>query len=200
MYPIVESICIVNKQLRNIELHNQRFENACRKLFGQINSKTPGQIISIPADISNERYKCRLTYDGENYDYNIQSYVQRKIETLKIVHDNNIDYSVKTSNRSNLDALFKKRGTCDDIIIIKNGLVTDTWAANIILLDGDEWITPSTPLLNGVQREYLLSTGQVHERIIREEDLKKYKKMKHINAMNDFAHAPEIETKTGIIS
>jgi 4-amino-4-deoxychorismate lyase len=200
MYPIVESICIVNKQLRHIELHNQRFREACLKLLGRDAGKTPEQIIKIPQNIDNGRYKCRLTYDGNQFNFTIEPYIQRKIESLKIVHNNVIEYSIKTTMRKQLDELFKQRESCDDIVIIKNGFVSDAWAANIILFDGRRWVTPSTPLLNGIQRQYLLASGQISERRVIESDLKKYQKIKLINAMIDFRQAPIIEINTGLFA
>lgn len=198
MYPIVESICIVNKQLRHIELHNRRFREACLKLLGRDADKTPEQIIKIPQNIDNGRYKCRLTYDGNQFDYTIEPYIQRKIESLKIVHNNVIEYSIKTTMRKQLDELFKQRESCDDIVIIKNGFVSDAWAANLILFDGEKWVTPSTPLLKGIQRQYLLTSGQICEHLIREKDLKKFKKIKLINAMTDFTQSTAIEVNTGL--
>lgn len=200
MYPIVESICIVNKQLRHIELHNRRFIEACLKLFRQDAGKTLEQIIKIPQNIDNERYKCRLTYNGNQFDYTIEPYIQRKIESLKIVHNNVIEYSIKTTMRKQLDELFAQRDSCDDIVIIKNGFVSDACAANIILFDEKKWVTPSTPLLNGIQRQYLLASGQIFERRVSESDLKKYQKIKLINAMLDFKQAPIIEINTGLFT
>ncbi|MBN1769126.1 MAG: aminotransferase class IV [Prolixibacteraceae bacterium] len=198
MYPIVESICIVNKQFRHIELHNQRFIEACRTHFGKDAGKTPENIIQIPQNIDNKRHKCRLTYDGNHFDYSIEPYIQRKIESLRIVHSNSIEYSIKTTMRNQLDKLFMQREGCDDIIIIKNGFVSDAWAANLILFDGEKWVTPSTPLLKGIQRQYLLNSNKIFEHLISENDLKKFKKIKLINAMTDFAHAPVIEVDTGL--
>lgn len=198
MYPIVESICIVNKQFRHLVLHNQRFIEACRNHFGKDAGKTPEQIVKIPQNIDNGRYKCRLTYDGNQFDYTIEPYVQRKIESLKIVHSNSIEYSIKTTMRNQLDKLFKQREGCDDIVIIKNGFVSDAWAANLILFDGEKWVTPSTPLLKGIQRQYLLTSGQICEHLIREKDLKKFKKIKLINAMTDFTQSTAIEVNTGL--
>ena len=39
----------------------------------------------------------------------------------------------------------------DEILITRNGLLTDTSIANIALFNGKEWHTPKHPLLKGVQ-------------------------------------------------
>jgi 4-amino-4-deoxychorismate lyase len=45
---------------------------------------------------------------------------------------------------------------CDDIIIVRNGFVTDASYANLIFRKGDEWFTPATFLLAGTMRAFLL--------------------------------------------
>jgi 4-amino-4-deoxychorismate lyase len=85
--------------------------------------------------------------------YTIKPYYQCPVHSLRIVHIKHIDYSIKTDNRQQLDKAFARRNGCDDIIIVKNGFITDAWASNIILFNVNEWHTPSTPLLKGIQRE-----------------------------------------------
>ena len=112
-----------------------------------------------------------------------------------MVHCNEIDYHIKTSNRNKLDELFAKRQGSDDILIVRNDLLTDSWAANILLYDGIQWVTPQEPLLKGVQREHLLRLKLISERTIPIDSLVRYQKIKLVNAMIDFDRAPEIEIK-----
>jgi 4-amino-4-deoxychorismate lyase len=99
---------------------------------------------------------------------------------------NAIDYSFKFADRRKLDMLFEKRGNCDDIIIVKNGNITDSYVANLIFFDGQTWRTPDTPLLPGTQRAKLLYEGKISECKITPDDLTKYKKVGLINALNNF--------------
>jgi 4-amino-4-deoxychorismate lyase len=96
-----------------------------------------------------------------------------------------IDYHVKFFDRSRLESLYALRGDCDDIIIVKNGLVTDTSMSNLIFLDGARWITPAEPLLAGTCRERLLSEGNITAATIRPKDLDHFIGVKLINAMRD---------------
>jgi len=75
---------------------------------------------------------------------------------------------------------------CDDILIIKKGLVSDTSIANIAFYDGKLWFTPKAALLKGTCRTRLLLEGKIIEKEIRVEDIKKYKKIALMNAMIDF--------------
>jgi 4-amino-4-deoxychorismate lyase len=192
MYPLVESIRIENRQLHHIELHNQRLNSAMHRYFGIEKKISLEDIIDIPSGLTNIRYKCRVTVTPENINVNIAPYIQREIKTLKIVYDNEIDYSFKTEDRQRLDNAYEKRGECDDIIIIKNEYVTDSWAANILFFDGAKWVTPDTPLLEGTQREYMLSHNLIKLQRISVNDIHSFQKVRLVNAMIDFERAPEI--------
>jgi 4-amino-4-deoxychorismate lyase len=198
MYQLVESVRIENRQLHHIELHNQRLNKALKELFGIDKKICLEDMIAIPANLTEERYKCRVTISPESINFDIKPYIQREIKTLKVVHDNGIDYPFKTDDRQQLDAAFEKREGCDDIIIIKNNCVTDSWAANIILFDGQDWVTPDTPLLEGVQREFLLSRNRIKLQRVMVIDLPSFEKIKLINAMIDFERAPEIAIAEGV--
>jgi 4-amino-4-deoxychorismate lyase len=198
MCQIVESIRIENKTLQNIDLHNNRFLSARKQLFGQSDFIEIEKYINIPDTLSDKRYKCRLTYDGKTLAYTIKPYTQRVIRSLRLVHDDEINYSVKTNQRHQLDRAYEQREGCDDIIIVKNGYLSDTWAANIILYYDEQWYTSTTPLLKGIQREYLLRSGRIKEIKIREHDLWRFSKIKLINAMIDFERAPSIDITTGV--
>lgn len=195
---LVESIRIEFKQLQHVEYHNERFNNARKIMFGKDDAIDLQKIIEIPKNISDFRYKCRITTNGETINYNIEEYHQREIQTLKVVHVDSIDYSIKTDNRNQLNSLYDQKGNCDDIIIVSNGFITDSWAANIILFNDNEWVTPNTPLLNGTMRQYLLDHKKIKEEEVKIEDLNKFKKIKLVNALIDFDRAPEISIPSGI--
>jgi 4-amino-4-deoxychorismate lyase len=189
MYRLVESIRIENRQPQQLVFHNRRFNAAVKQLYGITKEVDLGSLIEIPEEIGNERYKLRILFDGFRFEQEISLYIQRIVNSLRLVKDDTIDYSIKTENRDGLDCAFSLRGGCDDIIIVKNNHLTDSWAANIILFDGNEWVTPDTPLLKGTQREYLLSIGKIKEAEVRISDLLCFKEIKLINAMVDFERA-----------
>ena len=85
----------------------------------------------------------------------------RSIRTLKLVTANHIDYRYKSTDRSELNRLTAQKGNCDDIVIVKNGFITDTSFTNLALFDGHQWLTPAHPLLAGTQRALLLEQGKI---------------------------------------
>lgn len=192
MFQLIESIRIENRKLHHLDLHNARFNRAVSDLFGLSTTFNLKKYIKLPATLQTSRYKCRIVFDGEKFSTTITPYQQREVKTLKLIEMNAIDYTYKTSNRILLDKAYAQKGNCDDVIIVKENSITDTWAANVILFDGSDWFTPSTPLLKGVQREYLLRNKMIHERVIKADDLPNFQKIKLINAMIDFERSPSI--------
>ncbi|MCD6355308.1 MAG: aminotransferase class IV [Prolixibacteraceae bacterium] len=82
---------------------------------------------------------------------------------------------------------------CDDILIVINGCITDSFAANPIFFDGKKWWTPDTPLLAGTQRAWLIEEEKLLVCSIPVNDLSKYKKAGLINAMQNFEDMPIID-------
>ena len=82
-----------------------------------------------------------------------------------------------------LNSLLKYKDGCDDILIIKNGLITDISFANICFYNGKNWYTPSTPLLKGTCREKLLKQNSIIEKEIGISDLDYFSHFTIINAM-----------------
>jgi 4-amino-4-deoxychorismate lyase len=128
-------------------------------------------------------FKFRLLYNEHRYKTEFVPYSLPHIRLLKPVFADDIIYNCKFSDRSKLNILSSQKGRAHDVLIIKNGLVTDTSFANIIFYDGNEWITPDTPLLRGTQREYLLRKGLIREVPVRYHDIQYFKEARIINAM-----------------
>ena len=178
----IESLKLVGERFSNIELHQQRID-LTSKMFS-INSKIDLKYISIPNFNDDLVRKCRIIYSKDDFSISFTEYKQRKIESLKLVFDDTIDYSYKFENRDRLNSLFEDRGGCSDIIIVKNGCLTDTSFSNIVLFDGDKYFTPSSFLLNGTMRQKLLIDNIIFEKEIKLEDIHSFKKLYLINALN----------------
>ena len=181
---LFESIYIEKGIARNLSFHQERMKRSGEAVFGAVDFPVLEELIRLPDSFDKTRLiKCRITYGRQiesiAYDY----YSPRKISSLKLVHDDHIEYPHKFLDRSDIDALFAQKGEADDILIVKNGLITDTSIANICFYDGSRWITPSSPLLCGTMRTSLLQTGMITERQIFAEDLADFTHICLINAM-----------------
>lgn len=189
----IESLKLVGERFSNIELHQQRIDLTC-KVFS-INSKIELKDISIPNFNDDLVRKCRIIYSKDDFSVSFSEYKQRKIENLKVVFDDTIDYSYKFENRDRLNSLFEDRGGCSDIIIVKNGCLTDTSFSNIVLFDGDKYFTPSSFLLNGTMRQKLIRDKIIFEKEIKLEDIHRFKKLYLINALNSLEDSLSINVE-----
>ena len=178
----IESLKVVGGEFINIELHQQRIDISS-KIFS-INKKIVLKDINIPKSNNDLVQKCRILYSNDDLIISFSEYKQRKIESLKLVFDDSIDYSFKFEDRQRLKQLYDKREDCSDIIIVKNGLLTDTSFSNIILFDGENYFTPNSFLLNGTMRQKLLSDKRIIEKEIKYDELSNYNRIILINALN----------------
>jgi 4-amino-4-deoxychorismate lyase len=150
----------------------------------------------LPQISETGRHKVRFVYDQHEFEIEHHPYQPKIVKSLKIVEAPVLDYSFKYEDRSKLVGLFKEKGSADDILITQNGHITDSSYSNVAFWDGLEWFTPTTYLLNGVRRQYLISTGAIIERPIMIEDIKNYEKVCLINAMLELG---EVEIATNNI-
>lgn len=183
MCQFVETICIENGKPRNLSYHVQRLNLTMRTFFPE--SKAIGEH-ELLTDIPNVQglQKARVVYDENGItERSFAPYSIRKINSIAIVEGNDISYSWKSTDRSALMRLREKAPDYDEVIIIKNGCVTDTSYTNLCFFDGKEWLTPDTPLLRGTMRQKLLDEGIIREARILKTDLHKFQSVSLINAM-----------------
>lgn len=182
----LETIKVVDGEIYHLDYHQKRYES----VLDDFGIKTKQNLRNFIDPPKNGVYRCRLVYDISEIPHireiSYHEYEKKKIASLKIINDDNIKYGYKYLNRNELNALFALRDGCDDVLIIKNGFVTDTTIANIAFLDSTRWITPKKPLLKGTTRERLLSEGKIFEADIYTDEIKSFKKVALLNAMIDF--------------
>ncbi len=190
---LIETIKCENGRLCNLEFHQRRFSLARKEYFGEIDIILLNDVLKIPDDAKSGLFKCRVLYSGKIEKIEFLPHNFRSIQSLKLMVDNEIDYHLKYADRERLNQLFEQRGDCDDILIIKNGCISDSYTANPVFWDGQRWWTPDTPLLPGTQRARLLEDGKIKVCRITPADLNKYSKVGLINAMQDLESMPVID-------
>ena len=174
----LETIKAVDGELFHLNYHQQRLNETLgnKKIL-------LAEILKPP---TSGLFRCRVVYNARNYRVSYHPYEKRIVQKLKLIFDDTIEYSRKYYDRSPLERLLEKKSFCDDILIVKNRLITDTSIANIALQYKNEWLTPREPLLYGTTRARLLDEKKIFEDDIAVEDLKKFKQMALMNAMIDF--------------
>jgi 4-amino-4-deoxychorismate lyase len=181
MSQFIESVCFYGTY-RNLSHHQSRID----KTFGEhFPWEDPLQISKVlpQLDVAG-KHKVRIVYDDLGHKIEVSLYKPEPLNSMCLVVDNSIEYALKSTNRQRLAQLREQAGA-DDIIIIKNGFVTDGCISNLAFWDGEQWVTPTTYLLNGVKRRSLLKGGALKEMEIRGADVRLYEKVTLINAMLD---------------
>ena len=181
---LLETIKIVNGIAQFLEFHNQRLNHARRILFQAQDDIDLKNVITAPS--KNQTYKCRVIYSKtiEAIEYSL--YQERQFKTLKVIKSDNLVYDFKYANRADLNHLMDLKGQADDVLIIKNGFVTDTTIANVAFFYRNQWFTPATPLLKGTTRARLLKENKIIEASISLDNLNKFSKMALMNALLGF--------------
>jgi 4-amino-4-deoxychorismate lyase len=182
MFQFFETIKLVNGILQFPELHQNRMNTTFNHFYGM---DTPYTIsdIKIPKEYKSGIVKFRFEYDYSGSKSEFSFYNKKLITSLKLIHCDSLDYSFKKTDRASIEKLLQLREDCDDIIIIKNGKVTDTSFSNVVLFDGIKWITPDEPLLNGTTRQRLIFENRIEAKPVLYCDLFKFKKLVLLNAM-----------------
>lgn len=192
MSRLIESIKLENGRFHRLHYHQARLDRTLNDLYqlkDAINLSTTLLNQQYPKD---GLYKCRVVYEKKVESIEFIPYSPKHSLSLKVVHDLSIDYQHKYEDRSKIDSLFEQRQYCDDVLIVKNGFVTDASYSNIVFFDGFRWITPNTPLLRGTMRQFLLDAAEIKQESITIQDIPSFKSFRLINAMHGF-DGPEIE-------
>lgn len=191
MSRLIESIKLQDGKYFNLPYHNQRMNNSLEELYGSKQSFNLEEFLPSLAFTKKGLYKCRIVYDDGSKHVEFIPYAPQIINRLRIVENNLISYPHKFKERGKIDSAFGKREGCDDVLIVKNNLVTDSSYANIVFKRKGTWITPDSPLLPGTTRQRLLDKGLIKAEVIRKQDIETFESFKLINAMLGF-EGPEV--------
>lgn len=191
---LLETIKVANRQLINVACHNARLNASRAAIFGASGSWDLSSIVKIPDYLTDTTYKCRLEYGRDIELVEFIPYQQRMVKTLYLVEANEIIYCHKYTERKALNDLKSQieDSPNSDILIVKNGLITDTSYSNIVFFDGKSWITPDSPLLPGTKRRFYLDLQIICEKRIKPSDVNGFSHARLINAMIDLNDSADI--------
>ncbi len=177
----------------NLPLHQKRVDRSRKELFDNPPLLDLAKEITIPKGHENGLFKCRVEYNETIQKINFFPYILKPIKSLKIIHDEAIDYHLKYEDRISLYLLYDKRAHADDVLIVKNGRLTDTYYCNTAFLEKGKWYTPKHPLLEGTQRDFLLSQKVIEEADLTMKDLGRFEKIRLFNSMINWEEEMDVE-------
>ena len=186
MCRFIESIQLNEGEFKCLDLHQERIRLALADYY------PTDPVFDLADALSKVDYpkvgliKCRVVYDTEIRIIEFVPYIRREIHSLRLVEVDIESTPYKKEDRERINASFALRGDCDDVIMVKNGLLTDTSYSNIAFFDGACWYTPRLPLVYGIKRAGLIKQGQLKEKDITPDELMNFNRVSLFNAMNEF--------------
>lgn len=199
MIKFIESIKVLNGDAPDINEHLQRVIRTIRYFYSKSDEKfdfiscVNNVLESEREKISDGLFKLRLVYSDRFVSGTLIPYTPKTIKRLKVVECDDIDYPFKFETRTSIESLLSYKDKCDDILIVKNGVITDTSYSNIVFERMGNLYTPESYLLAGTKRAKLIREGLIREEKIRPCDIDKYDKAYLINSMLDLYPVEEIE-------
>lgn len=180
----IETICIEKGEIGNLVYHNRRMNATRHDIFGSLAALDLAGFVE--PYLYQERTKCRVEYGIDIRKVEYSPYRIRPVRSLQLIKCDGIDYRYKSADRDVLNRLFAQRGICDDVLVVRNGLLTDTSICNVAFGNGTTWFTPRVPLLEGTRRASLLAHGVLVGADIRVEDLPRFSSVRLYNALINF--------------
>lgn len=185
MSRFIESIKVEDQKIFLKELHQKRMNDT----FSNFGKVCKIDIRNLFLNLEHEEdglYKFRIEYDLENnFKTQLIPYAISELDDFELVIDDEINYSFKSTDRTQLQKL-KDKSHADEVIIVKNNQITDTSYSNLLFLKDKTWFTPNSYLLNGVMRQNLLQSKEIKEIEITLDNIKEFTHFQLINALNDF--------------
>ena len=186
MYPLFETLCVEQGKIQNAQYHELRFQSSYLEYFSQ----PPGFALLQGVELSDLdlslKYKLKISYNASGTSWAITEYQNHLPQKLRLVFDDTIAYALKFTDRDHLNSLYRQKEDCEDVLIVKNGLITDASYANILFRKGEEIVTPKKPLLPGTCRARLLANQSILTKDVHYTKLSDFDSFQLVNAMNDY--------------
>lgn len=179
----LETICMLNGRVKNIDAHIKRMRQT-GEYFRFEAPELPDLEELLNPGMENIKVKCSIHYHNLINSIGFERYIPKEIISLKLINAAP-DYAFKFSDRRELNNLLDLREECEEVLIVRNGYITDTTFSNVVLQKDDKMFTPHYPILNGTKRQKLLQERKITEKVIKTESLNEYSRIYLINAMLD---------------
>ncbi len=179
---LLETIKVTNRRFHHLEYHQARVDQSRTMLFQQ-SGRLDLSDISIPPGLTQGVYKCRVVYGEKIAQIEFLPYFKKPVNQVKLVEADKLEYPFKYMNRSAFLELLENNPGYDELIIVRQGLITDTTYSNLAFYTGSRWYTPASPILKGTCRQRLLDEGALEEADITPADLSGFIRVSLINAM-----------------
>jgi 4-amino-4-deoxychorismate lyase len=186
MSQFIESIKLLNGEFYRLKLHQERINQIFDDFFPQHKAINLSHLIENQIVPKEGFFKMRIVFDSEIKNIEFLMYQLPIISSLKLIETELQSTYYKSAEREKINIAFSNRGKCDDILFVKNGLITDTSYCNVAFFDGENWFTSKIPLINGTQRKNLLQKKIIIEKDLTVNDIVSYQSICLFNSMIEF--------------
>jgi 4-amino-4-deoxychorismate lyase len=191
MSRFIETILAENGIVSPLEYHQERVDRTLRDWDAtlRLDLREALESVAVPPF---EKSKIRVEYGVGGLEcIQVSEYRIKNIQSIGLAAIGDREYRYKYADREWIYSLVGDSG-CDEVVMVKDGFVSDASIANLAFYDGRQWITPDTPLLSGTRRRYLLDAGVLHEAPVRIEDIRRFTKIRLVNAMIPWDESPDL--------
>lgn len=186
MYQFIESIKLQDGFFYRLELHQQRIDHIFATFFPRMEAINLSSVLENQTISSNGLFKTRLVFDSKINTLEIIPYKLPDINSLSLVKTSLETTFYKSADRNEINKAYSQKGNCDDVLLVKEGLITDTSYCNVAFQHGKNWITPKTPLIPGTQRKMLIDKKMIIPDDIPLSQIKNFQSICLFNAMIEF--------------
>ena len=118
MCRFIETIRIDGGVVRNLAYHERRLNDTRTHFWPE---STGLQLTDfLPPIPENGRHRLRIVYGRCGIEeVTCTPYILRPVRSLALISANDIGYTYKSADREALNQLFAQRGSCDDILIVR---------------------------------------------------------------------------------
>lgn len=185
-----ETLLVREGRIPFLPWHLERAARTRKRVFGLSGALA---FPALPKECRKGTWRMKVVYGKKAEEVLFQPY-RRNLRTNLRTVESDLEYTYKSADRKTLDTLFQQRGDADDVLIVKNGRITDTTIANIAFFDGRRWITPAAPLLRGTARERLIRSRFLTPEAVPVRDLhERFKLFGLMNALTGFYVAGPVD-------
>jgi len=194
MSRFLETIRVRDGVAMHLEWHQQRVASTLRAFYPEAPVPDLAVVISAARPEVNEDFRCRILYDDTGHSIEFLPLRTNEVRSLRLVDlPPDYDYRYKYADRRVLELAYSRRGDADDVLLVRDGWITDTSVANVAFLKEGRWYTPALPLLAGTTWKRLVQSDILVPRPIHVEDLPRYDACALFNALRAWEEAGWIE-------
>lgn len=199
MFSFLETICIENGLVKFLHYHQKRVNNTFKSFYPEsiyIDLKKIFFSENIPAYGIN---RCKIIYEEGIKSIEYIPYLEKKIETFRIVNSGEFDYGFKWSDRLFFKNILDNNKDVDEVIFEINGKIQDCTIANLAFLKDEIWYTPKNPMHWGTTRARLIEENKIQETNILIDELSSYSHICLINVFRELSLSKSLLVSKAIL-